>query len=568
MALSEAQIEKALLGGNYIKPDALKSAQQQAKARKSTTIEYLISENLVSRQVIGEAIASSLNTKFIDLSNFSFSPELVKFVPAKLAVELRFITVKNEQENVIVVSDDPQSSELLKQLPQLFPQKNIYVYYCLPDDLTNALEQYHQPLETRFSKIIAGKNRIAPEIIEEIITDALHFKTSDIHFEPRSKEVIVRFRVDGVLQEAGRIPKTHYENILNHIKVLSRLRIDEHFSAQDGSMSFIKGEIKVDLRISIIPTVEGEKIAIRVLSAYVQGLSLTDIGLSDIGLTVMNKEIKKPFGMILVAGPTGSGKTTTLYALLKLVNSPEVNVTTIEDPVEYKLEGINQIQINQLTNLTFAQGLKSIVRQDPDIILVGEIRDQETAEIAVNAALTGHLLLTTFHANDAATAVTRLLEMGIEPFLLASTLETVVAQRLVRKICTRCRIKVDIANQVTATNKILIDRYFNAATDSFYEGKGCEVCGHTGFNGRTAIFEIIRITPALEEKILDSPSSTEVWELARSEGSISLFDDGVQKVKEGITTLTELIRVAEPPSEELKAAIKQTKKKDAENQTV
>ena len=252
--------------------------------------------------------------------------------------------------------------------------------------------------------------------------------------------------------------------------------------------------------------------------------------------------------MILTTGPTGSGKTTTLYALLKIVNSPDVNITTIEDPVEYKVLGVNQIQVNRETNLTFAKGLRSIVRQDPDIILVGEIRDKETAEIAVNAALTGHLLYSTFHANDAATAIPRLLDMGIQPFLLASTLEIIVAQRLVRKICDHCRHSVTKSGKDFNTPQLrALNKYFGSKTTTFYEGKKCGACGDTGYKGRTAIFEFILITPEMQNLILHAPSAQEIWKLARKEGSKTLFEDGIEKVKTGVTTVEELLRVAEPP---------------------
>ena len=412
---------------------------------------------------------------------------------------------------------------------------------------------YQKPLETRFSKIIESKGRVAPELLEEIFEDALVYNASDIHFEPRPTDVLVRFRVDSVLHEAGRIPKEYYENILNRIKVQSGLRIDEHFAAQDGSLRYEeKDGTVVDMRTSIVPTIEGEKVVLRVLAAYVQGFSLGDLGLTPAHQELLEQAAGKPFGMILVTGPTGSGKTTTLYALLKLINSPDVNITTIEDPVEYKVLGVNQIQVNPQTNLTFAKGLRSIVRQDPDIILVGEIRDEETAEIAVNAALTGHLLYSTFHANDAATAIPRLLDMGIEPFLLASTLEVVVAQRLVRKICEHCKHSVIKSSSDFNTPQLKSTlSYFEGKSITFYEGKKCETCGHTGYKGRTAIFEFIQITPEMQNLILHSPSTKEIWQLARKEGSRTLFEDGTEKVKAGVTTLEELLRVAEPPQRSL-----------------
>ena len=301
------------------------------------------------------------------------------------------------------------------------------------------------------------------------------------------------------------------------------------------------------MRVSVIPVLDGEKITIRLLAEYVKGFTFSDLGVSGKDQEVFMSAAKKPFGMILVTGPTGSGKTTTLYALLKMLNNPAVNITTIEDPVEYKIPGVNSIQVNPQTNLTFAKGLRSIVRQDPDIILVGEIRDLETAEIAVNAALTGHLLFSTFHANDAATAIPRLLDMGVEPFLMASTLELVIAQRLVRKICDQCR--VSFTPKAEELDKTFPDtkKFFPKSLPTLYKGKGCKNCGNTGYKGRTAIFEFIEVRGEMRELILKRPSTQEIQELARKNGSLSLFDDGLEKVKNGITTIEELLRVAMPP---------------------
>jgi type II secretory ATPase GspE/PulE/Tfp pilus assembly ATPase PilB-like protein len=419
--------------------------------------------------------------------------------------------------------------------------------YSLPQDIDSALLNYRRTLGTRFAEIIKSSDRVAPEIIDEIIADAVTYRSSDIHFEPEEKEVVIRFRVDGVLREAGRIPLPFYENILNRIKVQSRLRTDEHYSAQDGSIRHYQGTRAIDLRVSIVPTVTGEKIVIRILSQYIHSFNLRDLGLGPDDQNILEKSSDLPFGMILVVGPTGSGKTTTLYSLLRRLNQPEVNITTIEDPVEYKVTGINQIQVNLQTNLTFAKGLKSIVRQDPDIILVGEIRDNETAEIAVNAALTGHLLLSTFHANDAATAVPRLLDMGIEPFLLASTLELIIAQRLVRKICENCRVSRKVLAKDLLITYPFLKPFLDTNSLTFYQGKGCPACNFSGYRDRVAIFELINVTNELEDLILRRPASTEIWNLAVSQGAHSLFADGLEKVKNGITTLEEVLRVAEAP---------------------
>lgn len=548
MEFNNKTIKEILLKENYITEENIQNAEDFIKTHHISFVEYLLQENIITKDLLGQAIAESFKIPYADLNSTQPSFEQVQKIPEKIAKKYRAVIFSEEKDKIIITTDSPENPQLLLELEKLFIGKKLSLAYSLIEDIDASFVHYQKPLETRFSKIIESKERVAPELLEEIFDDALIYCASDIHFEPRQKNVLVRFRIDGVLREAGQIPKEYYENILNCIKVQSGLRIDEHFSSQDGSLRYKKNTTIVDLRVSIVPTIEGEKVVLCVLSAYVQGFSLGDLGLSHTNQELLKQAAEKPFGMILVAGPTGSGKTTTLYALLKIVNSPDVNITTIEDPVEYKMVGLNQIQVNSQTNLTFAKGLRSIVRQDPDIILVGEIRDKETAEIAVNAALTGHLLYSTFPANDAATAIPRLLDMGVESFLLASTLEIIVAQRLVRKICDNCRhsVKKSVADFSTSRLRSAFP-YFKEKTIMLYEGKKCEACGYTGYKGRTAIFEFISITPEMQNLILHSPSTKEIWELARKEGSKTLFEDGIEKVKTGVTTLEELLRVAEPP---------------------
>ena len=549
MKFDDKTVKQILLKENYVTEEDVRDAENFAKTHQTSFIEYLLQENLITKDLFGQAMAESFKIPYADLNSALPSQEQVQKIPEEIAKKYNVVLLKEEKSGITVTTDDPKNAELLPALKKIFAVKKINIAYSLTEDITASFVNYQKPLETRFSKIIENKGRVAPELLEEIFDDAIVYRASDIHFEHRQKDVLVRFRVDGVLREAGRIPKEHYANVLNRIKIQSGLRIDEHFSAQDGSLRYEKGTNVVDLRTSIVPTVEGEKVVLRVLAAYVQGFSLSDLGLSSAHQALLQQITQKPFGMILVAGPTGSGKTTTLYALLKIVNSPDVNITTIEDPVEYKVLGVNQIQVNRETNLTFAKGLRSIVRQDPDIILVGEIRDKETAEIAVNAALTGHLLYSTFHANDAATAIPRLLDMGIQPFLLASTLEIIVAQRLVRKICDHCRHSVTKSGKDFNTPQLrVLTKYFGSKTTTFYEGKKCGACGDTGYKGRTAIFEFILITPEMQNLILHAPSAQEIWKLARKEGSKTLFEDGIEKVKTGVTTVEELLRVAEPPA--------------------
>lgn len=539
-SMVSSDLSKILLAGNYVTEENVKEASEFAKKNKSSVVDYFLTKGLVTKDLLGQAVAEHYKVSYADLNTKIPPKEQVLKIPQDLAVNYRLVLFSEGKEGLVVTSDHPDQLEQLRsQLQTLFPNKKISFAYSLSDDIEACFVHYQKPMETRFQEIIATQIKVAPEIIGAIIGDALTLKASDIHFEPRDKEVIIRFRIDGVLAEEGRIPKDVYENILNRIKVQANLRIDEHFSAQDGAMRFAKDEHFVDMRVSVVPTLDGEKIAIRLLAEYVKGFTFSDLGISDGNQETLLTNVKKPFGMILVTGPTGSGKTTTLYAVLKMLNQPGINITTIEDPVEYKIEGVNQIQVNPQTNLTFAKGLRSIIRQDPNIILVGEIRDLETAEIAVNAALTGHLLLSTFHANDAATSIPRLLDMGAEPFLLASTLELVLAQRLVRRICENCRTSYQVDKSP----------YFSGKAITLYKGKGCKNCNNTGFKGRTAIFESIEVTSQMEDLILKHPAASQVWELAKRQGSHSLFEDGLQKVKTGVTTLEELLRVALPPQE-------------------
>jgi type II secretory ATPase GspE/PulE/Tfp pilus assembly ATPase PilB-like protein len=553
MQINEDKIKEILTKENYLTDEDVKQAEEFSKRSNVSFLDYLLTEGLVTTDLLGQAIAEAYGIPYADLNTNEPSDEQIHKIPEEEAKKHRAVLYKENEEKVVVATNTPGAEGIKEAIEKIFTGKKVEFYYALPEDVDKIFIHYRKPLETRFSKIIESKKRIAPEIIDQIFLDALSFRTSDIHFEPQAEEVVIRFRVDGVLEEAGRLKHDLYENILNRIKVQSRLRIDEHFAAQDGSMRHEykapNGEDRyVDIRTSIVPTVEGEKIVLRLLASYIGGLALTDLGLKEEHRGLLEDVAKKPFGMILVTGPTGSGKTTTLYALLKILNHSDVNITTIEDPVEYKVTGVNQIQVNKETSLTFAKGLRSIVRQDPNIILVGEIRDEETAEIAVNAALTGHLLLSTFHANDAATAVPRLLDMHIAPFLLSSTLEVVVAQRLVRRICDHCRHSVEVGSlEDLKLPGGIVDKYFKDKELTFYKGKGCEICSNTGYKGRIGIFEFIRITPKMRELILKNPSSQEIYKLAREEGTTSLFEDGIEKVKSGVTTLEEVKRVAEPP---------------------
>jgi type IV pilus assembly protein PilB len=547
MLIDDVKLKAILLKENYVGEADLIKAEAFSRDHHTLLSDYLLTAGLLTDQLLGQAISEALDLPYADLVAHPPAREQVLKMPAVFVKQYRTILAEENDKQVIVATDNPTTENLSDLVKELFPKQSVVLAYALPSAIDESLIFFRKSLETQASKIIADGDHVAPEIIDAIIDDAIAFRASDIHLEPEASEVVIRFRIDSVLQEGARLAREHYETILNRIKVQARMRIDEHHEAQDGAIRYENNGHTVDLRVSVVPTLDGEKIVMRVLAEYVRNFTLNNLGLSAEHQQMITAAAKKPFGMVLVTGPTGSGKTTTLYALLKILNRPEVNITTIEDPVEYKIAGMNQIQVDPLTNLTFAKGLKSILRQDPDIILVGEIRDEETSEIAINAALTGHLLFSTFHANDAATAIPRLLDMKIEPYLLASTLEVIIAQRLVRRICTTCRYSQTVKPEQLEQILPNAQRYFPDKMATLYKGKGCEACNNTGFKGRIGIFEFIQVTPELQELILTSPSGKQIAELARKQKAHTMFDDGIEKALNGTTTLEELVRVAAPP---------------------
>lgn len=544
--LDESKLKEILISESYVSKEDMAKADAEAAAHQSKTIDVLLENKLISNETLDQAIAEYFDVPYTDTETLP-DKELVMKLPESFAKKYNAVLYKETDSSFSIATSDPKQDGILEAASKYLSKKKIIITYGRQEGINNALLYYRKTLSARLIEIIKTEQPAAPDLLKEIFLEALIDHASDIHFEPQEKDAVIRFRIDGLLHEAVKISKDNYDNILNLVKVQANVKIDDHFSAQDGSIRFEDQNNVVDMRVSIVPIVDGEKITLRLLSHYVKGLSFSDIGLLPNDQALIDAAAKKPFGMILVTGPTGSGKTTTLYSLLKILNRPEVNITTIEDPVEYRVPGTNQIQVNPQTELTFAKGLRSIVRQDPDVILVGEIRDNETAEIAVNAALTGHLLLSTFHANDAASAYPRLLDMKIEPFLLASTLEIIIAQRLVRTICPSCKKSVTLKKEEIEKIDKKIGKYFSNSEINLYEGKGCKACNNTGFQGRTGIFEIIEITKEMKELLMKKPPSEDIAELAKKQGSRTMFDDGIEKVKSGVTTIQELLRVASPP---------------------
>ena len=385
------------------------------------------------------------------------------------------------------------------------------------------------------------------KLVDSIVEYGYNSRASDIHIDPTEDKVNIRFRIDGVMHNVFALPKDIQEEIISRIKVLSGLRTDEHQAAQDGRFKFRSDKNSFDIRVSITPTYYEENAVMRLLAEPEQGFTLESLGFSGKNLVIARKNIKKPYGMILVTGPTGSGKTTTLYAILKELNTPDVSIITIEDPIEYSLEGVEQIQVNPRTGLVFATGLRSILSQDPNIIMVGEIRDEETAGIAVNAALTGHLLLSTLHTNDAATTLPRLLDMGIEPFLIASTVNVAMSQRLVRRLCQTCKVKKDLTkDEIKSLESSLPKNYLRGISlinKNFYEGKGCNECDGSGYRGRIAIHEVLEVTESIRKAIMTQATAATIRDIAVLEGMVPIVQDGLVKAEQGVTSIEEVLRV-------------------------
>lgn len=381
-------------------------------------------------------------------------------------------------------------------------------------------------------------------LVDSLIASAYEARASDIHIDPEEKEIRVRFRIDGVLHDNFVFPKDLHSEIITRIKIISGLRTDEHAAAQDGRLKvLVAGHDYIDVRVSIAPTYYGENCVMRLLASQSEGFSLETLGFSKNDFDRIHRAIKKPYGMILATGPTGSGKTTSLYAILKVLNTKEVSIITIEDPIEYSIEGIDQIQVNNQTGLTFAQGLRFILRQDPNIIMVGEIRDEETAKIAVNAAMTGHLVLSTLHTNDAATSLPRLLEMGTEPFLIASTLNVIVGQRLVRTLCPDCKVEKQYTpEELTALKDSVPAEYLERIKNS-YVGAGCKKCDSSGFKGRIGIHEVLEINDEIRQLIMKRADASEIKQAALKNGMVTMLRDGMEKVAQGTTTVDEILRV-------------------------
>jgi len=566
---SNKTIIDILLAEHLITEQQYKDIKVSAATEDISYETVLKKLNLVADTKILEAKAKLLGVPFISLGNISFSPQALSFVSRSIAERLSLIPFYYEEKTKtlsIAMSDpvDILSTQFIRQKTGL----NIKTFAASPSEITRSINQeYKQEIIKEVGEVLkeseeAGKKpptvkaHEIPEIIKEapvakvvstILSYAVSSRASDVHIEPQEDRVRVRYRIDGILYDRLSLPKDIQDAVISRIKILSEMKIDEHRIPQDGRFNFKLLDKEVDLRISVLPTVHGEKIVMRLLRKSGGLPNLEELGLGGISLSNLESTILRPHGIILVCGPTGSGKTTTLYSVLSRLNTTRVNIMTLEDPVEYQIPGINQVGINPGVGLTFATGLRSFLRQDPNIILVGEIRDTETTNLALQAALTGHLVFSTLHTSNAAGALPRLLDLGGESFLIASSMNAIVGQRIVRRICVQCREVIPTPSQLVGDIRNVLGNFFpkNETEIKLYKGKGCSECDGSGYLGRIGIFEVLPATAKIDSLILKRQPASAIEEQAVAEGMITMKQDGYLKVLSGITTIEEVIRVAQ-----------------------
>lgn len=552
-AYDDKSLYEALKELGVIDPKILFQKFEESRTGKTSFEEVLINADLISDANLGEVISGIINVPLVKLAQTPITDEVLNLIPEVVARNYRAIVFKRDAGGISLATSKPWDGTVKDYLVKK-TGLTVKVFFTTERDIEEAVNKYTKDITKAFKEVIeenikklqGGEKPEIPlnAITDTIITYAYNNKASDIHIEPQEANAVVRYRIDGDLHDVVILPKTLHDQILNRIKVLSKLRTDEHQAAQDGKILFKAAKESLDLRVSIVPVINGEKIVLRLLSERSRQFGFADLGIDSGDLKKIEEAYQKPNGMVLSTGPAGSGKTTTLYAILKVLNKRGVNIMTIEDPVEYEIEGVNQIQVNPKTNLTFAEGLKSIVRQDPDIILVGEIRDAETAGIAVNSALTGHLVLSSVHTNDAAATFPRLLDFAVEPFLISSTVRVAIGQRLVKKICSACRVSdpTDAGKIRTAYPNIPeVVTAFTEPQTVLYKGKGCPVCYGSGYLGRIGIFEVLVVDEEIRQAIVDKKDSATIRKIAVKNGMKTMLDDGLNKVKSGITTLEEVV---------------------------
>jgi type IV pilus assembly protein PilB len=549
-----------LLESTRVSREQLADAQRLRARDKGSLGAILVRMGLLTEAEYGQLLSKLYGVPTAQLEDVHIPPEVISLVPSEVAGKFQVIPIERVGRQLTLAMANPSNIFIVDDIKfitglevravvcsETSIKKAIDRYYDHADSLASVIKAMDGDVEVVEEKteedlgIAAAMDENAPvvKLVNSLLAEALRRSASDIHIEPYEQKVRVRYRVDGVLHEVMSPPMRLKGAIISRIKIMSELDIAERRVPQDGRIKIkIKGK-KVDVRVSTAPTVFGEKVVMRILDASNLQLELKNLGFDAVGLQNLVHAIAQPYGMVLVTGPTGSGKTTTLYSALARLNTDDTNIMTAEDPVEYNLEGINQLQVNEDIGLTFATALKAFLRQDPNIIMVGEIRDLDTASIAVKAALTGHLVLSTVHTNDSASTINRLVDMGIEPFLVASSLNIILAQRLVRRICKKCKAELGTANE-----EVLRELGWDPKRGSFkiYRGKGCEDCSGTGYAGRLGLYEVMNLSSSIREMILERASATELKRKAMQEGMVTLRGHGIMKIQENLTTVEEVLK--------------------------
>jgi type IV pilus assembly protein PilB len=541
-----------------ITDEQVEVALSRQKDTRKRLGQLLLDEGIISQLDLTKALAQKFGVSFLDLTATRFDGAATAYIDEKLARRYGAVPVRFLDDNTLLVAMvDPQNLPAQEDLaiitgfpiqPAIASEEDVFgaiaKIYREKADIGESLDESSAQLDEESLTDIRDATEEAPivKLVNSVIAQSVDDSASDIHFEPQAKELVVRFRIDGVLHEIMSIPRRMQSGVLSRLKIMADLDIAERRVPQDGRIGLMVGGKPIDMRVATLPTVYGEKVVMRLLDKSNVMLDLEDLGFAEKALKRFRKSFTKPYGAILVTGPTGSGKSTTLYAALNILNSPEKNIITVEDPVEYRLTGINQVQVNTRAGMTFAAALRSILRCDPDIVMIGEIRDRETAMIAVESALTGHLVLSTLHTNDAPGALSRLTEMGIEPFLTSSAVDAVLAQRLARRLCAQCK------ETYTATREMLRKNDFPPEVCDrddvvLYRAKGCSRCNNTGYKGRLGLYEVMVVSEAIRRLTVERKSADEIGRVAAAEGMKSLREDGIDKVLLGLTSVEEIARV-------------------------
>ncbi len=553
MKIAPAELKQILVHAGYVKEADFDDSLQSANDLGREIDDVLIFRGLISEDALGKLIADYLHAPFANVGKVVIPQDVLNLVPEKLARSYRMVSFDKTQEGIKLAMEDPADFEAL-EFARRHTGQNVLPYYATDEDIRRALGQYKKNISAEFDRVIEENLKKAGvvedptkaaemlpiiKVFDTILEYAAAERASDVHIETAQYDVIIRFRIDGVLRDIIKLPRGIETALIARIKIVSNLKIDEHRIPQDGRYKFKIDDDVIALRISVIPGFYGENVVARLLAESTRPLSLEELGVTGHNLELIRENIYKPHGMLLVTGPTGSGKTTTLYSVLNILNTVKVKICTIEDPIEYGIGRVTQIQVNQKAGMDFAAGLRALLRHDPNIMMVGEIRDKETAQIAVNSALTGHLVLSTLHTNDASGAIPRLLDMGVEGYLVASTTNAIVAQRLVRRSCQNC-----LAPYIPSEGIMhrLTEEGHDVSNQKFYKGKGCDRCHNTGYAGRLSVVEVLALSEPIRKLITARSSSDLIKKQAVLEGMITMMQDGLDKVASGLTTIEEVLR--------------------------